>query len=89
MREIEGIQTDSKSRPVFDVKIANCGELIPKTKAKGIKGITSKLFHFNSFLETLHCESFIFLFWEDLYQDFKTFSFLSRKALGWKLFHIS
>ena len=28
-------RVDDKSRPLVDVKIINCGELIPKAKAKG------------------------------------------------------
>ena len=35
--EIENQRVDDKSRPLVDVKIGNCGELIPKTKAKGKK----------------------------------------------------
>ena len=27
---------DDKNRPLFEVKISNCGELIPKAKAKGL-----------------------------------------------------
>ena len=33
--EIEIQRVDDKSRPLVDVKIINCGELIPKAKAKG------------------------------------------------------
>ena len=33
--EIEIQRIDDKSRPLVDVKIINCGELIPKAKAKG------------------------------------------------------
>ena len=33
--EIENLRVDDKSRPLVDVRISNCGELIPKTKAKG------------------------------------------------------
>ena len=33
--EIENQRVDDKSRPQVDVKISNCGELIPKAKAKG------------------------------------------------------
>ena len=33
--EIENQRVDDKSRPVFEVKIGNCGELTPKAKAKG------------------------------------------------------
>ena len=35
--QIENQSVDDKSRPLSDVKIGNCGELIPKTKAKGIR----------------------------------------------------
>ncbi|UYV83072.1 CDC16 [Cordylochernes scorpioides] len=34
VREIEGQKTDSNSKPLSDVKIANCGELVPKMKHK-------------------------------------------------------
>ena len=33
--EIKIQRVDDKSRPLVDVKIINCGELIPKAKAKG------------------------------------------------------
>ena len=33
--EIEIQRIDDKSRPLVDVKIINCGELIPKAQAKG------------------------------------------------------
>ena len=33
--EIECQRVDSKSRPVADVRIGNCGELVPKRKSKG------------------------------------------------------
>ena len=32
--EIENQKVDDKSRPLVDVKINNCGELIPKAKGK-------------------------------------------------------
>ena len=32
--EIENQRVDDKSRPLVDVKISNCGELIPKAKGK-------------------------------------------------------
>ena len=35
--QIENQSVDDKSRPLNDVKIGNCGELIPKTKAKGTR----------------------------------------------------
>ena len=37
VKEIEGQRVDLKSRPLNDVTIANCGELVPKSrlKAKG------------------------------------------------------
>ena len=35
--EIENQKVDEKSRPQVDVKISNCGELIPKAKAKGME----------------------------------------------------
>ena len=34
--EIENQRVDDKNRPLFEVKISNCGELIPKAKAKGL-----------------------------------------------------
>jgi len=37
--EIENQRVDDKSRPQVDVKISNCGELIPKAKAKGKNNI--------------------------------------------------
>ena len=33
--QIENQAVDEKSRPINDVKVSNCGELIPKAKAKG------------------------------------------------------
>ena len=33
--QIENQVIDEKSRPINDVKVSNCGELIPKAKAKG------------------------------------------------------
>ena len=35
--QIENQKVDDKSRPLNDVEIGNCGELIPKTKAKGTR----------------------------------------------------
>lgn len=32
---IENQKVDASSRPLSDVKIANCGELVPKMKPKG------------------------------------------------------
>ncbi|RMX51775.1 hypothetical protein pdam_00011634 [Pocillopora damicornis] len=34
--EIENQKVDDKSRPLVDIKISNCGELIPKAKAKAM-----------------------------------------------------
>ena len=34
--EIESQRVDDKSRPLVNVKVSNCGELIPKAKAKGM-----------------------------------------------------
>ena len=34
VREVENQQVDSKSKPISDVRIANCGELIPKSRLK-------------------------------------------------------
>ena len=50
--EIENQKVDDKSRPLVDVKISNCGELIPKAKAKGMEA---------SFYLPL---IFIFIFWK-------------------------
>ena len=33
--KIENLETDEKSRPKVDVKIANCGELVLQVKSKG------------------------------------------------------
>ena len=33
--EIENQRVDNKSRPMTDVRVSNCGELILKIKAKG------------------------------------------------------
>lgn len=33
--EIESQRVDSKSKPISEVNIANCGELIPKSRLKG------------------------------------------------------
>ena len=33
--QIENQVIDEKSRPINDVKVSNCGELIPKAKVKG------------------------------------------------------
>ena len=38
--EIEIQRVDDKSRPLVDVKIINCGELIPKAKAKGTRYVS-------------------------------------------------
>ena len=35
VREVENQRIDSKSKPISDVRIANCGELIPKSRLKG------------------------------------------------------
>lgn len=35
VKEVENQRVDSKSKPTSDVKIANCGELIPKSRLKG------------------------------------------------------
>lgn len=35
VREVENQRVDAKSKPVSDVRIANCGELIPKSRLKG------------------------------------------------------
>ncbi|XP_068730674.1 peptidyl-prolyl cis-trans isomerase G-like isoform X2 [Montipora capricornis] len=40
--QIENQSVDDKSRPLSDVKIGNCGELIPKTKAKAEKKAEKK-----------------------------------------------
>ena len=50
--EIENQKVDDKSRPLVDVKISNCGELIPKAKAKGMEA--------SSYLPLI----FIFIFWK-------------------------
>jgi len=34
--EIENQRVDDKNRPLFEVKIRNCSQLIPKAKAKGL-----------------------------------------------------
>lgn len=51
--EIENQKVDDKSRPLVDVKISNCGELIPKAKAKGMEA--------SSYLPLI----FIFIFWKN------------------------
>lgn len=33
--KIENLETDEKSRPKIDAKIANCGELVLQVKSKG------------------------------------------------------
>ncbi|XP_068671008.1 uncharacterized protein [Montipora foliosa] len=40
--QIENQSVDDKSRPLNDVKIGNCGELIPKTKAKAAEKKSEK-----------------------------------------------
>jgi cyclophilin family peptidyl-prolyl cis-trans isomerase len=35
VQDIENQPTNDKSCPVADIRIDNCGELIPKSKAKG------------------------------------------------------
>lgn len=50
--EIENQKVDDKSRPLVDIKISNCGELIPKAKAKGMEA--------SSYLPLI----FIFIFWK-------------------------
>ena len=42
VREVENQRVDSKSKPISDVRIANCGELIPKSRLK--KGNYMKFF---------------------------------------------
>ena len=45
--ELEGQKTDAKSRPAYvKMVVANCGELIPKSRAKKLKG----LYYFYVFL---------------------------------------
>jgi hypothetical protein len=34
--QIESSETDAKNRPVSDVKVENCGELVPQMKSKGL-----------------------------------------------------
>lgn len=51
--EIENQKVDDESRPLVDVKISNCGELIPKAKAKGMEA--------SSYLPLI----FIFIFWKN------------------------
>ena len=38
--EVESQKTDAKNRPAYvKILIANCGELIPKSKARKLKGL--------------------------------------------------
>merc|ERR1711874_94968 len=41
VKEIEDLDTDKKDRPLQDVRMVNCGELIKKTKKKREKSISS------------------------------------------------
>merc|ERR1712241_1415129 len=41
VKEIEDLDVDKKDRPLQDVRIVNCGELIKKTKKKREKSISS------------------------------------------------
>jgi len=34
--QIENMETDAKNRPVSEVKVENCGELVPQMKSKGL-----------------------------------------------------
>lgn len=34
VKQIEGLPVDKRSRPLQDAKVVNCGELVPKSKAK-------------------------------------------------------
>jgi hypothetical protein len=36
VKQIEGLPVDRRSRPLQDAKVVNCGELVPKSKLKGI-----------------------------------------------------
>lgn len=33
--DIENLPTNDKNQPLADIRVENCGELIPKSKAKG------------------------------------------------------
>ncbi len=35
VKQIEGLPVDRRSRPLQDAKVVNCGELVPKSLAKG------------------------------------------------------
>ena len=37
VKQIEGLPVDRRSRPLQDAKVVNCGELVPKSKTKGIR----------------------------------------------------
>lgn len=54
VQDIENQPTNDKSRPLADIRIENCGELIPKSKAKGKKTYQSFPWWWLSWLPTVH-----------------------------------
>ncbi|EDO48915.1 predicted protein [Nematostella vectensis] len=57
VRQIESLPTNEKNRPNADVKVSNCGELIPKSKAKANSAKKKRHVSSSSESETASSES--------------------------------